>query len=99
MDNPYHLHTWSKHYREETLREAGARRLQVRCRRTARSLPSGKQMEGGEEVNYVALRSRLAALVAALVLALAVSGVFGVDDASAAIPICGLGQESHPNLC
>lgn len=37
MDNPYDLHSWSKHYREEALREARTRDLVRPTRSTHRS--------------------------------------------------------------
>ncbi len=40
MNNPYDLHSWSKHYREEVLRE-------VRPREVINSTPSGGEVSSG----------------------------------------------------
>ena len=38
MNNPYDLHSWSKHYREEALREASTRYLLRQARANCRTL-------------------------------------------------------------
>ena len=88
MDNPYDVNSWSRLYREERLREAGALRLEDRLR-TARSVPPENHAKGGEGANDVALRMRIAALVAAVFLSvtgatLAASALAGEDRGAAA---------------
>ena len=40
MNNPYDLHSWSKRYREEVLREVQAREI-IRSTKSGGSVPSG----------------------------------------------------------
>jgi hypothetical protein len=63
MNNPYDLHTWSKHYREEAHQEAQRRHLLERAR-AGREQHSGTRPRGsrlGERTVAAALRAALGA--------------------------------------
>jgi hypothetical protein len=88
MYGPYDVHSWSKLYREEMLREVGTRRLEGRLR-MARSVTPENHNKGGEEANDAALKIRIAALMVAVFLSvtgatLAASELAGEDRAASA---------------
>ena len=55
MNNPYDLHRWSKHYREEALQEAQRQHLIERARAAERGRAGrGEQRPSGGRVGVVA---------------------------------------------
>lgn len=67
MNNPYDLHSWSKHNREEMLREVGTRRLEGRLHARGEVdvfSPSGRK--GVMSLRRVVLAMTVVAIMAAL---------------------------------
>ncbi len=72
MNNPYELHTWSRHHREEMLREVDRRRLEGQLR------AKDKVGDFGVRARFMVLGARRVALAMAIAVVIAASAFFSV---------------------